>query len=317
MRILVTGTAGFIGFQLSKSLLLDGFEVLGVDNISDYYDQGIKLARLEKLKKFKNFIFKKVDITNKSSIKKLFESFHPRKVVNLAAQPGIQYSIANPTKCINSNIFGFYNVIECCNKYGVEGFIYASSSSIYSEINNSSSEDDKIVDSSLSIYGVSKRSNELIASAYSHLYDLNTTGLRFFTVYGPWYRPDMAIPIFIKKINSGEKITIYNNGDIKKDFIYIDDIISGTRAAIDRNYSCEIFNLGTNNSVSLMEIISLIELELGLKAHIKYKPKRIGDIYHTCANIELSKEKIGFRPKTTIQEGIHKLINWHKDYYNV
>ena len=314
MKILVTGAAGFIGFHLSKSLLIDGIEVLGIDNINNYYDPNLKQARLEELNSFKNFKYEKIDIANKESLAKSFQSFTPNKVVNLAAQAGVRYSIENPYTYMETNLVGFLNVIELCRHNDIEGLVYASSSSVYGSNTKIPFSVSDRVDSPISLYAASKKSNELIAHAYSHLYGLRTTGLRFFTVYGPWGRPDMAMYIFTQKILNGEPIPVFNGGDMKRDFTYIDDIVSGTRAAIDKNYKCEIFNLGNHISENLMDMIGLIEKELGKQAIIDFQPMQPGDVKESFAEIKKSKEKLGFIPKTSIKNGIPKFIKWYKEY---
>ena len=315
MKILVTGSAGFIGFHLSKSLLDDGYEVLGIDNINDYYDPKLKLARLDQLKPYKNFKFEKVDIADRESITQSFQSFKPNKVINLAAQAGVRYSIENPYAYVRSNLVGFLNIIELCRHNDVEGFIYASSSSVYGGNTKTPFSVDDRVDNPISLYAASKKSNELIANAYSHLYGLHTTGLRYFTVYGPWGRPDMAMFIFTKKILAGQPIPVFNQGKMKRDFTYIDDIVSGTRSAIEKNYKCEIFNLGNHRSEHLMDMISIIEKELTKKAKIDFQPMQPGDVTESFAEIQYSIDKLGFEPKQSIKDGIPHLISWYKDYY--
>ena len=314
-RILVTGSAGFIGFHLCKSLLEDDYEVLGIDNLNDYYDLNLKLARLEKLKPYKNFKFEKVDIAHRESIAKLFQSFNPTKVVNLAAQAGVRYSIENPYVYMDSNLVGFLNIIELCRHNKIEGLIYASSSSVYGGNEKIPFDVKDRVDKPLALYGVTKRANELIAHSYSHLYGLHTTGLRYFTVYGPWGRPDMAMFIFTKKIFAGEPIPVFNNGDMKRDFTYIDDIISGTKSAIDKNYKCEIFNLGNHRSEKLMDVVSLIEKNLYQKAEIELLPMQPGDVPESFADIEKSNRMLGFKPKTNVDIGIMYFIKWYKEFY--
>ena len=316
MKILVTGSAGFIGYHLSKSLLNDGFEIMGVDNINDYYDQGLKYARLENLKSYTNFIFKKIDISNMSDLKTLFYSFKPQKVVNLAAQPGVRNSLKNPFAYINSNIVAFMNILELSKETAIDGLIYASSSSVYGDSKDLPFCIEDRVDKQISLYGATKRYNELIAHSYSHLYDINTTGLRYFTVYGPWNRPDMAIFIFTKNILKGQKISLYNNGEMYRDFTYIDDIIRGTRLAIDKNCKCDIFNLGNSKSEKLRDVLALIERELGIKAKIDLKKMQLGEVKETCADIDYSRQKINFEPTTSIKKGIPKFVNWYKEYYN-
>jgi len=333
VKILVTGTTGFIGFHLCKSLLEDEYEVLGIDNINDYYDVNLKYARLKELgistssittnsspikhipsSIYKNYGFFKLDIADRDSITQLFQSFNPNMVVNLAAQAGVRYSIENPYAYMNSNLVGFLNIIELCRHNNVEGFIYASSSSVYGGNKKIPFSVDDRVDNPISFYGASKKSNELIANAYSHLYGLNTTGLRYFTVYGPWGRPDMAMFIFTKKILAGEPIPVFNNGKMKRDFTYIDDIISGTRAAIDKNYKCEVFNLGNHKSEQLMDVVSLIEQNLGKKAEIEFLPMQLGDVPESFADIDYSYEKLSFQPIVSINEGVPKFIEWYKSY---
>jgi len=313
-KIIVTGAAGFIGFHLSKSLLDDGYKVLGIDNLNDYYDTNLKLARLNKLKSYNNFTFDKVDISDRATLAQSFNSFNPEKVVNLAAQAGVRYSIENPYAYMNSNLVGFLNIIELCRHNGVTGLIYASSSSVYgSNKKIPFSEKDK-VNKPIALYGATKRANELIAHAYTQLYGFHTTGLRYFTVYGPWGRPDMAMFIFTKKILSGEPISVFNNGNMKRDFTYIDDIIAGTRAAIEKNYKCEIFNLGNNKSENLMNMISIIENHLKKKAIVDFQPMQPGDVKESFADIGKSKKKLNFVPRITINKGIPKFIKWYKDY---
>ena len=316
-NILVTGAAGFIGLHLSKSLLEDGFNVIGIDNLNNYYDVELKKARLKEIVNYKNFVFEEVDITNRSKLKQIFLKFKPIKVINLAAQPGVRYSIENPYAYLDSNLVGFLNIIELCRHNNVKGLIYASSSSVYG--NNSKvpfSVEDR-VDNPISLYAATKKSNELIASTYSHLYGLNTTGLRFFTVYGSWGRPDMAYYIFTNRIIRNKTIDVFNNGKMKRDFTYIDDIISGLRSAIDKNYKCEIFNLGNSKSENLMDFISLIEKELDIKAKINFRSIQSGDMKETYAEITKSKNMLSYSPKTTLDIGIKKFINWYKNYYQI
>jgi UDP-glucuronate 4-epimerase len=315
VKILVTGVAGFIGYHLCKSLLEDDYVVLGIDNINDYYDPDLKLARLEQLIPYKNFKFKKVDIADRESIAQTFQSFKPAKVVNLAAQAGVRYSMENPYAYMDSNLVGFLNIIELCRHNEIDGLTYASSSSVYGGNEKIPFSTEDRVDNPISLYAASKKSNELIANAYSHLYGLNTTGLRFFTVYGPWGRPDMALFIFTKNILEGVPIPVFNHGEMKRDFTYIDDIISGTRAAIDSNYKCEIFNLGNHKSERLMDVVSLIELNLGKKAEIKFLPMQPGDVSESFADIDKSVKKLDFKPLISIRRGIPLFIEWYKKFY--
>ena len=315
MLLLITGSAGFIGFHLSKALLEKGYHVIGIDNYSDYYDTQLKNDRVNQLNKLKNFEFIEIDITSKSSLEKIFIKYKPNKVINLAAQPGVQYSIENPYEYMNSNLVGFLNIIEMCRHFEVDGFIYASSSSVYGNRNIPFNVEDK-TDSPISFYGATKKANELIAHSYSSLYDLNTTGLRYFTVYGPWYRPDMAINIFTEKIINQEKITIYNKGKLKRDFTYIDDIIEGTISSIEKNFKYEIFNLGNNKKEKILDVIKIIESELDKNAIIEFEPIKKGDMPESWANIDYSKKKLNYNPKTSIKTGIPKFIKWYRDYYD-
>ncbi len=313
-KIMVTGSAGFIGFHLCKSLLDDGFEVLGIDNLNDYYDPKLKHSRLDQLAPNKHFTFEKIDIADRESLTKAFIDFKPNKVVNLAAQAGVRYSIENPYAYMDANLVGFLNIIELCRHNNVEGLIYASSSSVYGGNTKIPFSVEDRVDKPIALYGATKRANELIAYSYSHLYSLHTTGLRYFTVYGPWGRPDMAMFIFTKKILAGESIPVFNNGNMKRDFTYIDDIISGTRSAIDSNYKNEIFNLGNNKSENLMDMIALIEKELGKKVKIDFQPMQPGDVKESFAEIKQSQEKLRFNPKTSIENGLPRFIEWYIDY---
>ena len=313
-KILVTGSSGFIGMHLCFKLLDSGYQLLGIDNMNDYYDVNLKEARLFELLKNKNFKFEKADICDLSTIESIFRKFKPQKVINLAAQAGVRYSLINPQSYIYSNIMGFMNILEVCKKHKVQGLIYASSSSVYGKNKIMPFSVKDVIDKPISIYGASKISNELMAHAYSHLYGIHTTGLRFFTVYGPWGRPDMAMYIFTRKIMRGEKITVFNHGKMKRDFTYIDDIINGIMASIEKNYKREIFNLGNNRSEDLMEIISIIENYLGKKANIVLTDIQPGDVKKTFADIEYSKKYLNYIPKTTIFNGVPKFIDWYLNY---
>ena len=315
--MLVTGSCGFIGMHLCKSLLDDGYEVHGIDNLNSYYCPLLKKARLNQLLPYNNFSFSRIDISIEKDVKSIFKKIKPKKVVNLAAQAGVRYSLKNPGAYIQSNIVGFMNIIEACKNNDVEGLIYASSSSVYGANEKTPFSVEDKVDRPISIYAASKKANELIAHTYSHLYDLNTTGLRYFTVYGTWYRPDMAIYIFLENIINGEPIQVYNNGDMKRDFTYIDDIIQGTRASIDNNYRHEVFNLGNNRYEDLIDVIGIIEKTVSIKAKIEYLDIQPGDVEKTFANIDYSKRKLNYEPKISIEEGIPKVIEWYKSYHEI
>ena len=316
-KILVTGASGFIGMHICKNLLSDGFIIYGIDNMNDYYDSTLKEARLKILSEYENFTFKKLDICDSESVDSLFKEFKPSKVVNLAAQAGVRYSLENPDAYIQSNIVGFANIIEACKKNKVNGLIYASSSSVYGGNEDIPFSEKDNVDKPVSIYAASKKSNELMAYAYSHLYGLRTTGLRFFTVYGPWGRPDMAIYLFTEKIYNGEPIMVFNHGNMERDFTYIDDIVNGVRKAVDRNYECDIFNLGNNHSENLMNMIKVIEANLDIDAKLHFKDIQPGDVEKTFANIDYAKDKLNYSPKISIYDGIPKFISWYKSYKEI
>ncbi|MBA46231.1 MAG: protein CapI [Euryarchaeota archaeon] len=316
-KVLVTGCAGFIGMHLCKSLLNDHYIVYGIDNLNDYYDPNLKNKRLLELKKHKNFQFQKLDIKEENNLKKVFNDFHPSKVVNLAAQAGVRHSLKNPSSYINSNIMGFMNILECCRNFKTEGLIYASSSSVYGKNKKVPFSVDDSVDKPISIYAVSKRANEQMAFSYNHLFGMKNTGLRFFTAYGPWGRPDMAMYIFAEKIMAGESIPVFNNGKMWRDFTYIDDIINGIRLSIDRNYDCEIFNLGNNSYTYLLDVVKIIEKLLDKKADIEFHGMQLGDIKKSYADIDRSKKMLGYKPCVDIESGLYNFINWYKDYNNL
>ena len=317
MRILVTGSAGFIGYHFTKSLLVSKYEVLGIDNLNDYYDPKLKRARLDNLASHSNYSFEKIDIADKKSFAETFARFNPHKVVHLAAQAGVRYSIDNPYSYLDSNLTGFLNILELCRHNDVEGLIYASSSSVYGANTKIPFSTVDHTDQPIALYGATKKANELMAYAYSHLYGLHTTGLRYFTVYGPWGRPDMAMYIFVDKILKGETIPVFNNGNMKRDFTYIDDIISGTLSAMKKNYNCEIFNLGRHESENLMDMIRIIEDNLGKKADIDFHPMQPGDVAVSLADIDRSIEMLSYKPVTNIVDGIPQFIDWYKDYHGV
>ena len=309
-RILVTGCAGFIGMHLCNKLFQLGYNVIGIDNLNDYYDVNLKLKRLSFLQNNPSFTFLKTDISNKNKLEDVFKNHKPNKVVNLAAQAGVRYSLINPHSYMESNIFGFMNILECCRHYDVEGLVYASSSSVYGGNKKVPFSESDNVDSPVSIYAASKKANELMAHSYNHLFGIRSTGLRFFTVYGPWGRPDMAMYIFAYIILKNEPIEVFNNGQMKRDFTFIVDIVDGIVSSIKKNYNKEIFNLGNNKSEDLMDIVSMIEKKIGKKAKVLFKPMQLGDVEKTYADIESAKQKLGYSPKTDVQEGIDKFIDW-------
>ncbi len=313
-KILITGAAGFIGYHLSRSLLEDGIIVFGVDNLNNYYDTDLKEQRLKRLKSFKNFSFKKIDLIDEKKLNNVFLNFNPSIVIHLAAQAGVRYSIENPKAYLDSNLIGFHNIIEQCRSCKIEKLIYASSSSIYG-LNKKIpfSVNDK-TDYPVSLYGATKKSNELVAHAYSHLYGLKTIGLRFFTVYGPWGRPDMAYFSFTKKIIEGRKIEVFNHGNMQRDFTYIDDIVDGIRNTIEKDFNFEIFNLGNSKSEDLMTMIRIIEKELNIKANIVFKDMQAGDVFKTYADIKKSNKMLKFKPKVSLQIGLKKTIDWYKSF---
>jgi len=303
--------------HLCKSLLEDGNEIHGIDNLNDYYDPTLKQARLDQLTPYENFTFSKSDIADLDSLEKIFQHYNPHKVVNLAAQAGVRYSLENPHAYVQSNVVGFMNILECCRHNDVEGLIYASSSSVYGGNTKIPFSVGDRVDNPISIYAATKKSNELMAHTYSHLYGLHTTGLRYFTVYGPWGRPDMAYYLFTEKITNDEHIPVFYHGNMKRDFTYIDDIIAGTRSAIDNNYKCKIFNLGNHKSEELMDVVHLIEENLGKKAVIDFQPMQPGDVPESFADIEKSIEMLGYKPTTNVDVGIRKFVEWYKGYHSI
>ncbi len=332
-KILVTGAAGFIGSHLCHRLLADGHRVIGLDNLSDYYDVSLKEARLERLKERTDFRFTKMDLANRKNMSELFAQERFDIVAHLAAQPGVRYSIKNPHAYINSNIVGFANILEDCRHNGVKHLVYASSSSVYGANESVPFSVHDNVDHPLSLYAASKKANELMAHTYSHLYDLPTTGLRFFTVYGPWGRPDMAYFLFTRAILEGEPIDVYNHGKMRRDFTYIDDIVEGVVRVLDRPAApnqdwdgkhpdpgtskdpWRIYNIGNNNPVELEDFIKAIEDALGKKAKKNMMPIQPGDMLETFANIDSLAEQADFRPTTSIQEGIHAFVDWYRKYY--
>jgi UDP-glucuronate 4-epimerase len=315
--VLVTGSAGFIGFHLSRKLLEMGYGVVGIDNLNPYYDVGLKKARLEVLKPHDKFRFIEGDIQDLPTLQQLFKEHNISRICNLAAQAGVRHSLKDPFSYQKSNIEGFLNLLEMARAFRVENFVYASSSSVYGKNKNNPYKVEDRVDNPISLYAATKKANELMAHAYSHLYDIPCTGLRFFTVYGPWGRPDMALFLFTDAILHNRPINIFNYGDMRRDFTYIDDIVAGTVSAIQRPAPYEIYNLGNSDSTTLMDFIEAIELELGQKAEKNMLPMQPGDVAETSADITKSREKLGFTPQTPLKEGIRAFIAWYREYYGV
>lgn len=322
--VLVTGAAGFIGFHTALHLLQKGRAVVGIDNMNDYYDVLLKEARLEQLSNFDQFTFCKMDIAKQSAMESLWEEYGPfEEVVHLAAQAGVRYSLENPRSYIDSNIVGHLNLLEMVRATkGFKHFVYASSSSVYGGNEKLPYSVEDRVDSPMSLYAATKRSDELMTHSYSHLFDIPATGLRFFTVYGPWGRPDMALYIFTRAILAGEKLPVFNHGQMRRDFTYIDDIIEGVMGVLEKppektekGAPCRVLNIGNTKSESLMDYIRLLEKELGKKADLEMLPMQPGDVHETWADVSELTALTGYKPTTTIEEGIPKFIDWYKSYY--
>jgi UDP-glucuronate 4-epimerase len=313
--VLVTGNAGFIGFHLTKSLLDRGEEVVGVDSVNDYYDQSLKEKRLELLSGYKNFHFHRVDLCDYEGCSGIFSEYRPRRVCHLAAQAGMRYSLSHPFVYQKSNNEGFLNMLELSRHGKVENFVYASSSSVYGANTKLPFSESDPVDRPISLYAATKRSNELTAHCYSRLFGIPSSGLRFFTVYGPWGRPDMALFLFTKSILRGEPIDVFNNGDMKRNFTYIDDVVDGVIKALDNPRECELYNIGNGRAEQLLDFIGVIEKCLGKKAKYNFLPMQPGDVPATVADISKMRA-LGFEPKTNIEEGIKKFVDWYVDYYS-
>ncbi|MBL1210290.1 NAD-dependent epimerase [Geminocystis sp. GBBB08] len=333
MKILVTGAAGFVGFYLSQKLLSLGNEVIGLDNLNDYYDVSLKTARLSQIQEEKDFTFHKLDLTDRDKIEQLFAENKFDIVVNLAAQAGVRYSLQNPHAYVDSNLVGFMNILESCRDHNIKHLVFASSSSVYganTKIPFSTSDN---VDHPVSLYAATKKANELMAHTYSHLYNLPCTGLRFFTVYGPWGRPDMAYFLFTKAILEKKPIKVFNYGKMRRDFTYIDDIVEGVVRVINHiphhnsnwsganpdpsisNAPYKIYNIGNNQPVELIKFIETIENCLGIKANKNLLPIQPGDVPVTYADVDDLVNDVGFKPNTPIEVGIEKFVNWYKNYY--
>ncbi len=335
MKIIVSGSAGFIGFSLCMRLLDKGDNVIGIDNHNDYYDPKIKESRLQQLIKYPNYKHHRVDLSDQKGLEKIFYEHKPLKVVNLAAQAGVRYSMENPLAYINSNIVGFAHILENCRHNNVEHLVYASTSSIYGANTKMPFSEHDSANHPLSVYAASKKSNELMAHSYSNLYKLPTTGLRFFTVYGPWGRPDMALFKFTKNILEEKSIDVFNHGKHTRDFTYIDDIVEGIIKTIDNtatinsnwnskqpdpatsNVPWRIYNIGNNKPVHLMDYINALEKTLGKKAKINYLPLQPGDVPDTYASTDNLNKKFNYKPKTSVIDGVSKFVKWYKNYYKI
>lgn len=333
MKILITGAAGFIGNELAIKLLARGDEVVGVDNLNNYYDVSLKSSRLRRVEDDPNFRFMQMDIADRDVMRRLFVENSFDVVVNLAAQAGVRYSLENPAAYVDSNLVGFANVLEGCRQSGVDHLVFASSSSVYGANTRLPFSESHNVDHPVSLYAATKKANELMAHSYAHLYDLPCTGLRFFTVYGPWGRPDMAYFSFTRKILAGEPIPVFNEGRMKRDFTYIDDIVEGVVRIIDQkpvgdpqwngddpdpatSYApYRIYNIGNNNVVQLLDFIHVLEDCLGKKAQLEMLPMQNGDVKATFANVDALQEAVGFKPSTSVSEGLSRFVTWYRDYY--
>ena len=334
MRVLITGAAGFIGMHTAKKFLNNGFVVSGIDNLNDYYDSSLKEDRLMQLNDHKGFSFELLDIEDRKGLEKIFIEFQPDIVVNLAAQAGVRYSIENPSSYVNSNLVGFGNILECCRENKIKHLVYASSSSVYGLNSEMPFDEGQNVDHPVALYGATKKSNELLAHSYSHLFNLPTTGLRFFTVYGPWGRPDMALFKFTKAILNNEAIDVFNHGKMMRDFTFVDDIVEGIFGTankipeankelahhyIDAGNSpapWRIFNIGRGKPVPLMEFIIALERQIGKKAYLNFCDMQPGDVKETYADTTRLEEWIGWKPQTEINDGIKSFVEWYREYYS-
>ena len=336
MKILVTGAAGFIGFHLSEKLLAEGHTVVGVDNINDYYDVNLKYARLKELgvnrddaevfyqevisTTNENFKFVRLNLEDKEGLFQLFTSEKFDVVCNLAAQAGVRYSIENPDVYIQSNIVGFLNILECCRHHKIKHLVYASSSSVYGANKKVPFSEEDSVDNPVSLYAATKKSNELMAHTYSYLYKIPTSGLRFFTVYGPFGRPDMAPILFADAISNDRPIKVFNNGDMERDFTYIDDIVEGVKRVIEKSVESrelyKIYNIGNNNSVKLLEFITEMETSLGKEAEKEFLPMQPGDVKKTWANVDGLINDYDYKPKVKVEEGVRRFVKWYQEYHS-
>lgn len=335
MKVLVTGSAGFIGSALSLRLLERGDEVIGLDNLNDYYDVNLKLARLARIQEYPGFIEVRADLEDQGAITEVFQTYRPQRVINLAAQAGVRYSLENPHAYVNTNLVGFLNILEGCRHYQAEHLVYASSSSVYGANTRMPFSVHDNVDHPVSLYAATKKANELMAHTYSHLYELPTTGLRFFTVYGPWGRPDMALFLFTRNILEGRPIDVFNYGHHRRDFTYIDDIVEGVIRVLDKipqpdsGWSSDspdpatsrapyrLYNIGSHKPVELMRYIEVLEACLGRKAQKNLLPLQKGDVPDTYADVEALVHDLNYQPGTSIEEGIARFVEWYRRYYQV
>jgi UDP-glucuronate 4-epimerase len=317
MKILVTGVAGFIGFYVAKLLLQRGDEIIGLDNLNDYYDVALKKDRLAQLQSHANFTFNQIDINDKDALDNLFRVHKPSRIVHLAAHAGVRHSLINPEAVAQSNILGFVNILEACRHHNSEHLVYASTSAVYGDNTEIPFSVNDRVDKPVSLYGASKRANELMAYTYSRLFDIPATGLRFFTVYGPWGRPDMSYFTFTRNIIKETPIDVYNNGHHSRDYTYIDDIADGVIKALDKlpseNY--RLYNLGNKTPTNLMYYISILENLIGKRAIINMLPMQPGDMPDTCANIDKTVSDLGYAPHINVETGLAEFVNWYKEYY--
>lgn len=331
--ILLTGSAGFIGFHTARRLLDRGDQVVGVDNVNDYYDVSLKEARLERLRSYPNFSFERMDIADRDAMAALFARVRPDAVINLAAQAGVRYSLENPHAYTDSNITGFLNVLEGCRHNGVKHLVFASSSSVYGANTKQPFSEHQNVDHPVSLYAATKKANELMAHTYAHLFGLHVTGLRFFTVYGPWGRPDMALFRFTRGILAGEAIPVFNAGQMIRDFTYVDDIVEGVVRVVDTpaqpdlqwtgddpdpatsSAPYRVYNIGNNMPVLLLDCIAMLEECLGKRAEMNFLPIQPGDVTSTMADVTELERAVGFRPRTPLREGISRFVNWYREYY--
>src|SRR5712664_4106094 len=314
MKVLVTGVAGFIGMHCARRLLSRGDKVIGIDNLSPYNPVKLKKDRLKQLPK-KNFSFAKLDISNFSALQKIFKREKPDSVLHLAAQPGVRYSLENPAAYVRSNLVGFANLLECCRHNRPRHLVFASSSSVYGANGELPWSESQNVDHPVSVYAATKKSNELMAHVYSHLYGIPTTGLRYFTVYGPWGRPDMSVMLFARAIQDGKPIAVFNHGDMQRDFAYVDDIVEGTLRVLDQPAPYAIYNIGNHQPVPLLDYIAALEKALGGKAKLEMKPMQPGDVKATYADTSALRRAVGFAPSTPLETGLARFAEWFKSYY--